>query len=195
MRNYFQYKSDQAPASYISDWMDLEEGKHYKMVGMMKQQKGLSHFSTSVEYRKEGETFMNHRQAMRQTQYLEVTNHGRFHETWYLNVDNSFDGKFRLQFNKNGNTIVTEEIPAGISEADLTFRLYDDYFHEQVQSMINVERSEVTESNGTTHYSYKIKLAQSIQDFSSFDNVQVLVEDDKRSQFSLIMPHDYANGG
>lgn len=138
---------------------------------------------------------MNHRQAMRQTQYLEVINHGRTHETWFLNVDNSFDGKFRLQFNRNGNTFVTEDIPAGISEADLTWRLYDDFFHGQVQSMINVERSEVTKSDGTTHYSYKIQLAESIQEYSSFDNVQVQVDDDKRGQFSLIMPHDYENGG
>lgn len=63
MRNYFQYNDDSN--SYISDWMELEEGKHYKIAGMMKNKLGVSHFTTSVEYRKNGQTFEDHSKAMR----------------------------------------------------------------------------------------------------------------------------------
>lgn len=63
MRNYFQYNDESN--SYISDWMELEAGKHYKIAGMMRNMHGLSHFTTSVEYKKDGQTFEDHSKAMR----------------------------------------------------------------------------------------------------------------------------------
>lgn len=85
---------------------------------------------------------------------MEVINHDRAQETWFLNVDDSFVGKFQLEFLKNGESVVTKDIESGISAAELKTLLWNEYFRPQ--SSIKVERTQVTDNDGKTHSSYKI---------------------------------------
>ena len=60
-------------STYISEWMSLTGGEHYEMLGIMATQWNDAHFTVSVEYKKDGESYMEHGRAMRQLQYLELS--------------------------------------------------------------------------------------------------------------------------
>ena len=71
-RNYYDPPAADHQNQFISDWISLTEGEHYKIFAQHTQGSGPAHITVSVEHKQDGVRFDDHPMAMREQQFWEI---------------------------------------------------------------------------------------------------------------------------
>ena len=95
-REYHQPQDTTSSNKWQSDWIALEAGEYYQVIGQHGEYTGShDHATVSVEFEKTGTT--GHHHATKETQLLEVVNEIEY-ERFNITVKNSSGGKFKMVF-------------------------------------------------------------------------------------------------
>jgi hypothetical protein len=172
---YYNHKENpnNSQGNFVTNWIDLEAGKFYKLRGQHKDTGG-DYFSTvSVEFEKPGSE--SHPMAAKAVQSLKVEQ-SNVAETWTLTIVNPGTGTFKLSLKSplESTAWLSGAIACNLSATEMRLSLIAFFnYPTRVDSDISVSRTiydaaglVTTSTSSAKKYVYTIKLKKRINGYS-----------------------------
>lgn len=165
-RNYYD-EAGKENHKQISDWIDLEKGEFYPMLGYTIEGGGHDNYAIAVEFEKANTE--GHHHSNREIQVLSIEHENRG-ESWSCTVENIDDGTFKLQFlnpkTEPPSYYLTEEIKADGNSNHFQNRVKD-YYWQNFRSGVTVTKVlEDTAAGPETKATYTITMTKPIDGYS-----------------------------
>lgn len=162
-----------ARGKFVTEWLNLTEGKFYKLRSVHLDWGGASWAQVAVEFEKPGSEA--HPMAAKAVQSLRIEQ-DNVAETWTLVINNPSSGKFKvgLKSPKETTTWLSGEIASNLNAFDMYLKIRD-FFTADARAatdinvtlkMYDATNTETTIAANATKYIYTIKAKKRISGYS-----------------------------
>ena len=173
-RSYYHKDSPtNSQGKYVTDWLNLDEGKFYKLRGMNRDTGGGMWSTVSLEFEKPGSE--KHPMAAKAIQSWRIEQNN-VAEQWTISVTNPSSGQYKLGLKspKETTTWISDSIPCNTNAEGLKYKI-GGFFSSNTRTSSDISVSLVmydaanavtTSTASAKKYVYTIKLKRRITGFS-----------------------------